>query len=139
MQLPDFETLNDIWNEGDATLAREVFAEDVVVHDIPLGTTHEGVDAFTEWMREVREGFPDFRVETQDVVVGESKLVAQWVATGTHDGPLSIGAEPTGRQADWQGATVYAVADGTVTEAWWYYDMLGILEQLGLVPQELPA
>lgn len=139
MQLPDFETLNAIWNEGDAALAGRVFADDVVVHDVPLGTTYEGVDAFSEWMRAVREGFPDFHVETLDVVVGESKLVAQWVGSGTNDGPLSVGADATGRRAEWEGVTVYAVDDGTVTEAWWYYDMLGIFEQLGLVPAELTA
>jgi hypothetical protein len=27
------------------------------------------------------------------------------------------------------------VADGVVTEAWWYYDMLGMLTQLGVVPE----
>ncbi len=139
MQLPDSEALNTVWNEGDAALAGEIFAEDVVVHDIPLGATYEGLDAFTDWMSGTREAFPDLHVETLDTVVGETKLVTRWVVDGTHEGTLSTGVEPTGQRVEWEGATVYTLDDGVVTEAWWYYDLLGIFEQLGQVPPELTA
>jgi steroid delta-isomerase-like uncharacterized protein len=130
------EYAETVWNRGDTDAAGEYFAEDVVVHDVPAGTDYEGLGAFEGWVTDVRSGFPDFAVETRSVIPGDDRIASQWVATGTHDGTMSgLDVEPTGETVRWEGTTVYRVADGNVTEAWWYYDMLGMLTQLGVVPE----
>jgi steroid delta-isomerase-like uncharacterized protein len=136
------EHTNAAWNRGDHDAFDDVCADDVVVHDVPMGETYEGLDAFKRWVGDIRQGFPDFRLDDEATTffVADGRIVSQWVFHGTHDGRLpGIDADPTNQSVEMSGATVYGLEDGVVTEAWWYYDMLGMLAQLGLVPGELPA
>lgn len=129
-----------IWNEGNMDALSEFFAADVVVHVIPETTDHEGIDAVQRWIEDVRTAFPDFTVETTSVIVGEDRIASQWSCSGTHEGPMAgLDFEPTGKTVHWDGITVYRVEDEHVTEAWWYYDNAGLLAQLGLLPEPVPA
>jgi steroid delta-isomerase-like uncharacterized protein len=131
-------TVSDVWNEADFERTGDVFAADVVVHDIPLREVYEGIDAFNGWVTGTRATFSGLTVEVHDVLVTDGKTVSQWTARGTNEGPI-FGSEPTNRTAEWEGVTIYRVEGETVTEAWWYYDLFTIYEQLGLVPEQLPA
>lgn len=131
-----------VWNHGNVDAVDELFAVDVVVHDVPIGETYDGRDEFVQWVHRVRESFPDFEVdmETIEFVVSDDRVVSQWTVSGTHEGPLSgFDVDPTGNTVEFSGVTVYRLDGTQVTEAWWYYDTLTYLGQLGLVPEELPA
>jgi hypothetical protein len=41
---------------------------------------------------------------------------------------------PTGKQVTMRGITLYRLAGGKVTELYWNYDVLGLLQQLGAIP-----
>ena len=59
---------------------------------------------------------------------------------GTHEGHLAgFDLEPTGESVEYEGASVHRRHDEKVTEAWWYYDRLGILQQLGVAPGSTPG
>lgn len=141
------EQLNEgteaIWNRGELERIDEQYAEDVLVHDVAAGEDVEGREAFKAWVTEIRGAFPDFHVEIADFVVGEGKVVSQWRVTGTHEGPLPVlpdlELEPTGESIAFAGATVFVLDDELVTEAWWYYDLLGIMAQLGALPEGFGA
>jgi steroid delta-isomerase-like uncharacterized protein len=130
------EHADTVWNDGDVDAAGEFFAEDVVVHDGPQGTDYEGLDAFEQWVREIRTAFPDFEVETTSVIVGDGRVASEWVASGTHEGEMAdLAIPPTNERVTWKGVTVYEMDGDEVTEAWWYYDMMGLLTQLGAIPE----
>jgi predicted ester cyclase len=61
------------------------------------------------------------------------KVAIRWAARGTHQGEL-LGIQPTGKQATWTGISIYRFADGKIVEAWWSKDVLGLLQQLGVIP-----
>ena len=123
------------WNHGEIETVDAYFAADAVVHNLGRGETYEGLDSFKAWIREVRDEFPDFTAETIDSVLGDHKLVWQWRASGTNEGEfVPIGQPATNEYAEWEGVSVFRFEDETVVEAWWYYDMLGLLQQLGLAP-----
>jgi predicted ester cyclase len=50
-----------------------------------------------------------------------------------------VDVEPTYESIELHGATVYELDDGRVTEAWWHYDNVAFLTQLGLAPEGLTA
>jgi steroid delta-isomerase-like uncharacterized protein len=128
------------WEEGKLEAADELFAEGVIVHNVPAETDFEGIEEFKEWISNTRNAFPDFAVESsdEDFIGGENKVAVQWVATGTNERPLArLDIEPTNEHVEFEGVTVFEFDNGKVTEAWWYYDMLGFLDQLGVVPQEM--
>ena len=134
------EYADAVWNDGDIDVAGTFFAEDAVVHNEPQQNDYEGLDAFKEWVREVRTTFPDFEVETTSVIVGDGRVASEWVASGTHEGEMAeLDIPPTNNRVTWKGVTVYELDGDEVTEAWWYYDMAGILTQLGAIPESPSA
>jgi steroid delta-isomerase-like uncharacterized protein len=130
------EHADAVWNDGDIDAAGTFFAEDAVVHNEPQQNDYEGLDAFKQWVSEIRTAFPDFEVETTSVIVGDGRVASEWVASGTHEGEMAeLDIPPTNNHVTWKGATVYKLDGDEVTEAWWYYDMAGILTQLGVIPE----
>jgi predicted ester cyclase len=61
------------------------------------------------------------------------KVVTRWSATGTHNGPL-MGIAATHKQATVQGVDINRYENGKIVEGWITYDMLGLLQQLGVAP-----
>lgn len=122
------------WNEGEIGTVDEYFADNVVTHNLGRGEVYKDREGFKAWIREVRSEFPDFSAETVDTVIGEDNLVWQWRANGTNKGEfVPIGQPATNEYAEWEGISVFSFEDENVVEAWWYYDMLGLLQQLGIV------
>jgi steroid delta-isomerase-like uncharacterized protein len=134
------EHADAVWNDGDIDAAGTFFAEDAVVHNEPQQNDYEGLDAFKQWVSEIRTAFPDFEVETTSVIVGDGRVASEWVASGTHEGEMAeLDIPPTNNRVTWKGVTVYELDGDEVTEAWWYYDMAGILTQLGAIPESPSA
>ncbi len=78
--------------------------------------------------------FPDIQFTVEHLVAADDMATVTWVAIGTNTGSL-FGLPPTGKSATVHGANVFHIVDGRVTDHWVYFDRLGLLEQLGLVPQ----
>lgn len=82
--------------------------------------------------------FPDLHFETTLAVAQGDHVVINWVVSGTHDGPLgtpSGGAiEPTGKKITVPGSSTYQIKDGKIARSATYWDMAGLLGQLGLLP-----
>jgi predicted ester cyclase len=89
-------------------------------------------------MPDLRRVYPDLKVTIEEQVA-EGDLVATRVTMrGTHKGELRapMGAvAPTGKQVTWTGITIHRIRDGKVAEGWINYDALGVLQQVGAVPE----
>src|SRR6267378_1220103 len=57
-----------------------------------------------------------------------------WSCRGAHRGDLS-GIAPTGKQFVISGVTVVRFTDGKIVEGWINWDALGLMQQLGVVPE----
>ena len=79
------------------------------------------------------EAFPDLIRPVEDIVATEEKAVVRWTSAGTHLG-LSFGHPPTGNRLSTSGITIFRIADGKVVEEWIQSDMLGLLQQAGVMP-----
>ncbi len=62
--------------------------DDVVVETIPFGEVHRGRAGSREFLGAFTTAFPDIRIETRRQVADGERVVAAFVAYGTHDGPL---------------------------------------------------
>lgn len=82
--------------------------------------------------------FPDLHFEVTLAVAQEDHVVLNWAASGTHDGPLGTPSggviAPTGKEATVPGSTTYQIKDGKIARSSTYWDMAGLLGQLGLLP-----
>ena len=75
---------------------------------------------------------PHFTVE--DLIAESDRVVVRWTNVGTHVGDFA-GIPATGRTFTIPGIDIYRVADGQLREHWHVIDQLGMLGQLGLLPQ----
>ena len=82
--------------------------------------------------------FPDIHFDIARTIAQGDYVVAHWIATGTHTGPLptpSGGAiPPTGKSARLMGCAIYEFREGRVARAWNHWDMAALLAQLGVMP-----
>lgn len=78
-------------------------------------------------------GFPDLRLDVEDVIGEDDKVVARIVVTGTHRGEY-MGLAPTGKRIAYDEIFIFRFADGRVVETWGVVDVLSQLKQLGVVP-----
>jgi predicted ester cyclase len=83
-----------------------------------------------------RESFPDVHITLEHVLSEGDLLLAHMSWTGTHVGPY-MGIEPTGKTINVQVMGLNRFVDDMVVEAWGVVDVLGMLQQLGVVPSEM--
>jgi steroid delta-isomerase-like uncharacterized protein len=112
-------------------------ADDFEQTDVPSRSTVRGPDGFRQLNLFFAEAFPDGRVEITNVFGTEDQVVIEFTGRGTNTGPLHMPTgdiPPTGRKADLQFCNILRVRNGKVTSSHLYYDVMTMLQQLGLVP-----
>ena len=67
-------------------------------------------------------GFPDFRLEIEEVLAEGDRVAVRWTFRGTHGGEF-LGIAPTGRPVRMAAIEVNRVADGKIAEHWGAVDM----------------
>ncbi len=112
----------------------ELIAEDFVYHGPAMLGEMRGREAFRGMMGGFRTGFPGFETEIGQMIA-EGDLVAVWhTHTGRHDGEFA-GIPATGRPVRIDGLELLRVRDGAVVEFWHMDDFLGLMQQIGGLPQ----
>lgn len=125
--------INEFVNEGNEAVADELLTEDYVRYDPDAPSGAQGADEFKEMIRTFGTAFPDAEVNIEEMI-GEGDLVVfRGTETGTHEGDF-VGHEPTGETFEITGLAMHRVRDGQITETWANWDMLGMMQQLGIVP-----
>ena len=124
------------WNEKDLAFVDENAASDYVDHTpgtppgLPSG--REGIKAL---MSAYFTAFPDIHLTIEDMLAEGDKVVTRWKSTGTFRGEM-MGMAPTGKSATFTGISIDRVVNGKVVEGWTNFDMLGMLQQLGVIPAQ---
>lgn len=122
---------------ADGAVFAEVMAADVVDHSRPPGIT-EGAEGVRQQFDGFRAAFPDFAAEILDQVAEGDRVVTRKVFRGTHLGEL-MGIPATGRRVTIDVIDIVRLEDGRIVEHWNVVDRLGLLQQLGAVPEPSPA
>ncbi len=128
------DRMYDRINAHDADGFAALLAEDFVEHEVVPGLepTRDGVRQFFSMYF---AAFPDLHFHTEDVIEQGDKLVARFRATGTHNGDF-MGMPPTGRSVEVGVIDIIRFGDdGLAHEHWGSFDALGMMQQLGLVPE----
>lgn len=128
----------ELFSTGDEALAEEILAPDAVFHGMTGDGELRGIDEMKAFVAGYRRAFPDARSTVEDQVAEEDKVVTRWRARGTHRGELGPIA-PTGREFEIDGVTIERIAGGKIAEVWVARDELGLLRQLGVVPEREAA
>ncbi len=115
-------------------ILEEVYAPDLVWHEPDQEV--RGYEEVRNFVSMYKTAFPDLHVTVEDAIVQGDKVVTRYTVRGTHQGEIEEFGPPTGRQVELEGITIHRIEDGKIVEEWERYDNLGILQQIGLVPEQ---
>ncbi|MFQ5973153.1 MAG: ester cyclase [Alphaproteobacteria bacterium] len=94
----------------------------------------EGREAWKRTFLPFFEGFPDLELSIEFMVAEGDMVALRWTAMGTHNGEFR-GISATGRRINVTGIAVYRVSGGRIVELWSQPDALGLLRQIGAIPE----
>jgi steroid delta-isomerase-like uncharacterized protein len=123
-------------NTPNLELLDSIYVQDVIVHG-SSGPDILGLDALKVDYQVSHTGFPDFRMQIDEAFWSEDRLVLFWTVQGTHTGHL-LGVPPTSRSVTLSGVAIDRIEAGLIVEEWVYFNLLDLMEQLGMqvVPGE---
>ena len=127
----------EVVNDRRVDAMDDFVAEDVVDHQVPpeLPAGRDGVKAY---IGAFLDAVPDLHVEVHQIF-GEGDLVAgraTW--SGTQEGALP-GVPATGKRFSVEAIDIVRFENGVAVEHWGVTDNLGLLTQLGVIPEPAAA
>lgn len=125
--------IDEVWNQGALDKADEFCAADYIRHnpksmEPTVPSEIQGLEEFKAYVTEVRTTYPDFKVDVQDIVVEGDMVAVRWTVSGTH--------KDYDKQISLDGISLMRFAEGKAAEEWASWDVHGLMQQLGMVPQQ---
>jgi steroid delta-isomerase-like uncharacterized protein len=108
-----------------------MLAEDMLLHT-PVPVPAAGREGFMQLIAGFREAFPAQRTELHQLIAEGDLVVALHTHHATHGGPF-MGLPATGREVAVAGLEAFRIVDGKIAEFWHQDDLLGLLNQLGML------
>jgi predicted ester cyclase len=124
---------DEVMNQGKSEVIDEIIADDLVEHAAPPGWP-AGKEGIRAWVAMMRSAFPDVKVETLGVVADGDEVWVHSVMTGTHQGEY-MGIPATGKSVSVAMFDRVRVSGDKAVEHWAVSDDLGMMTQLGVVPE----
>ncbi len=125
--------LVEVDNQGNLDALDDLVAGNFVDHSPYAQAGTAGIEGVKQFTRMIRSAFPDSTWTIDDLVAEGDKVVMRWSSRGTHQGE-AFGVPATGRPVAVTGIEIYGVSGGKLAERWSEVDMLGLMQQLGVVP-----
>jgi steroid delta-isomerase-like uncharacterized protein len=108
----------------------DLHAESVRAHGLgPAALDKAGLRSFYTGLW---GGFPDLRINIDELVGEGDKVVWRITASGTHDGPFQ-GLPATGKPVTFGAQYTFRFEGGKIVERWSTLDRLSLLVQIGAV------
>jgi steroid delta-isomerase-like uncharacterized protein len=121
-------------NNGNLDELPQVVAPDVVDHNAVIFMQPEGPGGVREGIRMLLQGFPDLRLTTEDLIAEGDRVAARFTVSGTNTGDYRGLPAPTQQHFESEAIAILRIADGRVAEIRGTADRLGMLTQLGILP-----
>jgi len=125
------QLFNELWNNGNLDFVDEVCAPHCSFHDPSFPV--EGVAGIKEQARQLRTAQADLHVDVHDVLADGDLTASRWTLGGTATGEFR-GLPATGKTYVMTGMTCDKWEGDRIVESWVTYDLLGALQQLGIIP-----
>ena len=126
-------SIEEPWNQHRMETIDELTAPDFVSHD-PANPEVRGPEGLKQLVSMYVNAFPDVQFTIEEQIAEGDKVVTRYTARGTHSGELQ-GIAPTGKMATVTGILINRIAEGKIAESWVNWDTLGLMQQLGVVPE----
>jgi steroid delta-isomerase-like uncharacterized protein len=123
----------DAMNAHDLEAVMRFMRPDFVSHFPGAPAPIEGIDAWKQLFGAYRSAFPDLRIDVVDELAEGDLGAARYTMSGTHLGEFN-GIPPTGKRVSVEGIGIFRMVEGRIAEEWQQPNLLGLMQQLGVVP-----
>ncbi len=121
-------------DKGNIGVLDEVVAEDYLDHNPPpfpgLASGREGLKQAFKIFQHATPG----NHQIEDQIAEGDKVVTRLTSIGKHEGDLP-GAPKTGNDLKMTSITIHRIANGKLVEKWSEKDVMGFLQQIGVMPR----
>ncbi len=124
--------VEEVINQGKVDLADKYVAAGAVDHQMP--GQGNGPEVVKKMVRMMKAGFPDARITIDDLIAAGDRVVIRSTFHGTQKGEF-MGIAPSGKPVSMSGIDIMRVVNGKLVEHWGNEDDLGMMQQLGAIPQ----
>lgn len=126
---------DEIINQGKLEVAEEVTTPTTQVH-VPFAHPGHGTPGLQKIAAGLREGFPDIRVQVDEILDVDDRVVVRWRTTRqTHTGEYR-GLPPTGKEVRVTAIQWFRLENERIVEFWLEMDQLNAIRQMGVVAPE---
>jgi steroid delta-isomerase-like uncharacterized protein len=127
------DVINQAWNSHDVESVLRFYSPEYIGDDVGQASLLQGHAGLRVLLDTYWNAFPDLRFVCKDCVLQDSRLVAVWVAEGTHQGTI-MNIPATGHRVEVRGMSILEVKDGLIIRAQSIWDLAGMLRHMGLLP-----
>ena len=117
-------------SQGNFDALDEIVAPDYVLHP----RRSAAPTASKEMVEGYRNALSGLRVTIDQQFTEGDYVATRYTIRGTHDGDL-MGAPPTGKDVAFTGITISRCENGRIVEEWEITDAVGLLGQIGALPE----
>jgi steroid delta-isomerase-like uncharacterized protein len=124
-----------IWSGGRVDAIRDFVADDAIDHNpLHFPGRASGAAGLAQVVAMIRAAIPDLQRTVEDQLCHDDKVVTRFIDEGTHQGNL-MGVPATGQRVRLTGINIELIREDKIRELWHVEDLLGLLAQIGALPQ----
>jgi predicted ester cyclase len=118
-------------NQDNSDVFEEIIAPNYVNYTLPAPAP--GPEGLRQVVGMFKVGFPDLHATVEAAIAEGDQVATRGYITGTHTGPF-MNIPPTGKSIKVAYVDIWRIENGKATENWVQMDMLGLMQQLGVIP-----
>jgi steroid delta-isomerase-like uncharacterized protein len=123
---------DEVWNERKVEVIKEIISPSHALHGPTFSGSSIGPEAYKRQVLLFLTGYPDMHWTIEDTIAENDKVVACWTISGTHRGEY-MGIPATNKEVSVEGITIHHIAGGKIMDSYSNWDVLGMMQQLGVV------
>jgi steroid delta-isomerase-like uncharacterized protein len=124
--------IDEVFLKGDFAAVDELMTDDFVSHTSGPGAS--GKDGMKQAITRVSAGLSDASMKIEDVIAEDDRVAVRLTGHAVQTGEF-MGMPPSGKAYTIGEIHIFRVRDGKVAEHWHQADFLGMLRQLGMMPE----
>jgi steroid delta-isomerase-like uncharacterized protein len=117
-------------SKGNFDALHSIVSADYVVHPDEV----RGADGLAEMVQGYRSALPNLNVSVDHQFTEGDYVATRCTIRGRHEGEL-MGTPPSGRDVEFTSLTISRCRDGRIEEEWELVDAVGLLRQIGALPE----
>ena len=124
--------IDEVFLKGDFSAVDELMTDDFISHT--SGPAGSGKDGMKETIKRVSAGLTDASMKIEDMIAEDDRVAVRLTGHAVQTGEF-MGMPPSGKAYTIGEIHIFRIHDGKVAEHWHQADFLGMMRQLGVLPE----